>query len=146
MCLTLWDPMDCSLPGSSVHGVLQERILDRVAMPSSRGSLTECSNLCLLQLLHCRWILYQWSTTREVQRIVYLDYIGCIFLLEKIPLKWFFKTFLYRFQVFWLVYESNWHETGWQEKITFNLICNRIPHTWEIQGQKGKWSLHAIQS
>ena len=37
-CLTLCDPMDCSLPGSSVHGILQARILERVVMPSSRGS------------------------------------------------------------------------------------------------------------
>ena len=36
--LTLCDPMDCSLPGSSVHGFLQARILEWVAMPSSRGS------------------------------------------------------------------------------------------------------------
>ena len=34
----LCDPMDCSPPGSSVHGILQARILERVAMPSSRGS------------------------------------------------------------------------------------------------------------
>ena len=37
-CLTLCDPMDCSLPGSSVHGILQASILEWVAMPSSRGS------------------------------------------------------------------------------------------------------------
>ena len=37
-CPTLCDPMDCILPGSSVHGVLQIRILEWVAMPSSRGS------------------------------------------------------------------------------------------------------------
>ena len=37
-CPTLCDPMDCSPPGSSVRGILQARILDRVAMPSSRGS------------------------------------------------------------------------------------------------------------
>ena len=30
---TLCDPMDCSLPGSSVHGILQARILDWVTMP-----------------------------------------------------------------------------------------------------------------
>ena len=36
--LTLCDPMDYSLPGSSVHGVLQARILDWVAMLSSRRS------------------------------------------------------------------------------------------------------------
>ena len=37
-CLYLCDPMDCSLPGSSVHGILQERILEWIAMPSSRES------------------------------------------------------------------------------------------------------------
>jgi len=37
-CLALFQPMDCSLPGSSVHGILQARILQWVAMPSSRGS------------------------------------------------------------------------------------------------------------
>ena len=37
-CLTLCDPMDCSLPQSSVHGILQARILEWVAISSSRGS------------------------------------------------------------------------------------------------------------
>ena len=35
-CLTLCDPMDCRPPGSSVHGILQARIMEWVAMPSSR--------------------------------------------------------------------------------------------------------------
>ena len=35
--LTLCDPMDCSPPCSSVHGILQARTLEWVAMPSSRG-------------------------------------------------------------------------------------------------------------
>ena len=30
-CLTLCDPMDCSLPGSSVHGIFQARVLEWVA-------------------------------------------------------------------------------------------------------------------
>ena len=38
VCLTLCDPMDCSPPGSSVHWILQARILEWVPMPSSRGS------------------------------------------------------------------------------------------------------------
>ena len=38
LCLTLCDPMDCSSPGSSVHGILQARILEYVAIPFSRGS------------------------------------------------------------------------------------------------------------
>ena len=37
-CLTLCDPMDCGPPGSSVYGILQPRILEWVAMSSSRGS------------------------------------------------------------------------------------------------------------
>ena len=32
--LTLCDPMDCNLPGASVHGILQARILERLAFPS----------------------------------------------------------------------------------------------------------------
>ena len=37
-CLTLCDHMDCSPPGSSVHGILQAGILEWAAIPSSRGS------------------------------------------------------------------------------------------------------------
>ena len=37
-CLTLCDPMDCSPPGSSVHGILQARILEWIAISSSRES------------------------------------------------------------------------------------------------------------
>ena len=36
--LTLWDPTDCSLPGSSVHGIFQARILECVAISFSRRS------------------------------------------------------------------------------------------------------------
>ena len=38
LCLTFCDPTDCSLLGSSVHGILQARILEWVAFPFSRGS------------------------------------------------------------------------------------------------------------
>ena len=37
-CPTLCDPINSSLPGSSVHGLLQARILEWVAIPFSRGS------------------------------------------------------------------------------------------------------------
>ena len=37
-CLTLWDPVDCSLPGSSICGVFQARVLEWVAISFSRGS------------------------------------------------------------------------------------------------------------
>jgi len=45
--------MDYSLPGSSVHGIFQARILEWVAVSFSRGFvLTQESNQCVLQLLH----------------------------------------------------------------------------------------------
>ena len=43
LCLTLCDLIDCSLPGSSVHGILQAKILEWVAIPSSRDrNLVSC--------------------------------------------------------------------------------------------------------
>ena len=40
-CLIVCNPMDCSLPGSSVHGIIQARILEWVAISFSRGDLTD---------------------------------------------------------------------------------------------------------
>ena len=55
-CPTPCDPMEWSPPGSSVHGILQARILEWVAISFSRGSSpTQGLNL---SLLHCRQILY----------------------------------------------------------------------------------------
>ena len=53
LCLTLCDPVDCSLPRSSVHRLSQARILEWVAMPiSRRSSPTHGSSPPLLRLLH----------------------------------------------------------------------------------------------
>ena len=58
-CLTLCNPMDCSLTGASVHGLLQTGIVEWVAMPSSRGIFpSQGSNP---GLPHCRQILYRLS-------------------------------------------------------------------------------------
>ena len=53
-CVWHCDSMDCRPPGSSVHGILQARILECVAMPSSRGPSTQASNPHLLCFLHWR--------------------------------------------------------------------------------------------
>ena len=51
-CLTLCDPMDCDPPGSSVYGIVQARILEWVAMASSRGSSPPRDGTCVSCLLH----------------------------------------------------------------------------------------------
>ena len=82
-------PMDCSPPGSSVHGILQARILEWVAVPSSRGSSQpRNTNPCLLCLLHCRQVLYPLSHLGSPLHVDYLHFsihvfIGFIFLLTK---------------------------------------------------------------
>ena len=55
-CLTLCNPMDCSSPGCSVHGIFQARILEGVSISFSWGIfLTQGSNPYLLCLL--LWLL-----------------------------------------------------------------------------------------
>ena len=46
-CLTLCNPMDNSPPGSSVHGILQARILEWVVMPFSRASSPPRDQTCI---------------------------------------------------------------------------------------------------
>ena len=62
LTITIYNPMFCSPPGSPVHGILQARILEWVAMSSSRGSSQPRDQTLrspsLLWLLHCRQILY----------------------------------------------------------------------------------------
>ena len=47
LCLTLCNPRDCSPSGSCVHGILQARMLEWVAMPSSRGSSWPKEQTCV---------------------------------------------------------------------------------------------------
>ena len=56
VCLTFCDPMDCSPPGSSVHGILQARILVWVALSYSGGSSQPWDQTCIL--CTSRQILY----------------------------------------------------------------------------------------
>ena len=49
-CPTLCNPMDCSPPGSSVHGIFQTRILECVAMPSCKGSSLSRNRNCTSDL------------------------------------------------------------------------------------------------
>ena len=63
LCLTVCNAMDCSPPGSSVHGILQAKILEWVAIPFSRESSEprDQTHISNPHLLHCRQILYHLS-------------------------------------------------------------------------------------
>ena len=72
LCPTLCHPMDSSLPGSSVHGISKDRILEWVAISLSRGS----SRPRDWTLVSCigRQILYHWATREAL-----LPLAGCFF-------------------------------------------------------------------
>ena len=63
LCLTLWDPMDYSPPASSVHGILQARILGWVVISSSRVFSWPRERIHV-SCVSCigRQILYHWAT------------------------------------------------------------------------------------
>ena len=58
-CPTLYNLMDCSLPGSSVCGILQARMLEWVGMPSCKGIflIPESSRVSYVSYIG-RWVLY----------------------------------------------------------------------------------------
>ena len=65
LCPSHRDPMECSPPGSSVHGIFQARILEWIAISSSRGSSWSRARTWVSCI--GKQILYHWAT-REVLR------------------------------------------------------------------------------
>ena len=73
-CLTLHDPMDCRLPGSSIHGIFQARVLEwgAIAFPRSTGLPT----LKWLFFLICLWNYCPWLTISRVLRVFHFRSSG----------------------------------------------------------------------
>ena len=82
-CVQLCNPADCSLPGCSVHGILQARTLEWVAMPSSRGSSQprDQTYLCYVSCIGSRFF----TTSATYSSLYILD----INLLSDMTLKYF---------------------------------------------------------
>ena len=58
-CPTLCDPMDCSLPGCSLHGILQARVLEWVAITFSRGSFPPKNRTQVSHIISRRFTIFQ---------------------------------------------------------------------------------------
>ena len=147
-CPTLCDPMDCSPPGSSVHGIFQARILEWVVMPSSRGSSyprdwTRVSYVflfyaCFLKVhLHCLWALIISVKSVISLMIVALEImclIGCLFLCFSDVLLWCIHLgviflfillgapWIYRLMCFFSVLDHSWLFC-----FTSALLCLSLP-------------------
>ena len=95
---TLCDPTDCSLPGSSVHGILQAGILEWVAMPSSRGFSQPREQIqvsCIAGRFFTIW------ATREAQNRHIFPYLGNITASQLI--KYNFRIMLTQFFFFHVI-------------------------------------------
>ena len=66
-CVQLWDPMDCSLPASSIHEIFQARILEWVAMSFSRVSSQPRDQT---QVSHIAGSLFTVWATREAKKVL----------------------------------------------------------------------------
>ena len=114
-CPTLSNPLDCSLPGSSVHGISQARILEWVAISSSMGSAWPRGRTQAPRI--GRWVLYQ-RATRESQiwnrskLNTYLLFIEIILVFENFftfiqILKW--ELFTWNLcEVHWWAIDTKW--------------------------------------
>ena len=77
-CSALCNPMDCSLPGFSVYGIFQARILEWVAISSSRGSSHIWCNIKCIKCKGDLWVLlFLWCS------VIYLVLIQFIWKLPK---------------------------------------------------------------
>ena len=100
-CPTLCHPVDCSPPGSSIHGILQARILEWVAISFPRGSSQlrdwtqvshiagRCFNLWptreYFTKLVCKYRTVNWSTLAEGNKMCTLPWITDSFYISPIP-------------------------------------------------------------
>ena len=75
-CLTLCDPMDCSPPGSSVHGIFQAIVLERIAISFSRGSSRPRDQTLVSCIVDRRFTIWATSDTRgKSQNLLLLEFL-----------------------------------------------------------------------
>ena len=67
-CPTLYYPVDCSPPGSFIHGILQARILECLALPSSRGSSQPRDQTCVSCFFLSPALGGRFFTTRNIPK------------------------------------------------------------------------------
>ena len=121
-CLTLCDPMDCSLPGSSIHGIIQARELEWVAIAFSRGSSQPRDRTWVSHIVDRHFTF--WATTEvKLQRMNTIErYLGSkirevSFSLEKDKereiISWM-TTGCQAFVTVWLHWSGNYIIWYWQ--------------------------------
>ena len=111
LCLTLCDYMDCSPPDSSVHGILQGRILEWVAIPFSRGSSQLRDQIPVSHIagrFFTVWATRQAQNYHMTKQLHYWAYI-----LRKPHFFFFLILFLLYFTLQYCIgFAIHWHESA----------------------------------
>ena len=125
LCLTPWDSVDCSLPGSSIHEILQAIILEWVAISFSRGIFPiQGSNL---HLSHCRQMLYPLSHQGSPLGMWELDHWGCKSWTIK-------KAEHQRIDAFELQHWKRFLRVPWTAKGSNQYILKEISSEYSLEG------------
>ena len=112
---SLWLHEICSLPGSSVHGIFQARILEWVAVPFSRGS-SQSRVRIQAGLLNCRQILYCLSHLGS-PRI--LEWVVYPFLRDS---SWPRNQNKVLLHCWWILYQQSYHGSSISQKVNISLL------------------------
>ena len=131
-CPTLWDPMDCSLPGFSVHGILQARTLEWVAISFSWKILKEMGIpdhlICLLRKLYAG----QEATVRSGHGTTdwfqigksYLDFVKAVYCDPA------YLTYMQ---------STSWETLGWKKHKLESILPGEISITLDMQMTPPLW-------
>ena len=139
LCLTLWDPVDCSSPGPSVCGIFQARILEWFAISFSRGSSpprdrtpTPISSLSCIDCVKCS------ASLRASSDLGVTQYLSKGGMLQMGPgcLSWLSP-------VGCSISKRSWWDTVWFSAAEFLLIKECVPVTYlwlKFHSLESKWS------
>ena len=121
-CPTLCDPMDCSSPGSSIHGIFQARILEGVANSFSRGFSQPTDRTWVSGIVGRRftiWASREPHTTRELQ-------------IRKKKKKTQADT---------MTFQNGQHSKDWQHQMLVRIWINKKSHSSVVVMQNGRATL-----
>ena len=117
-CPSLCDPMDCSSPGSAVHGILQARILEQVTYSRGFSCPRDQTHVSRVSCIGS-WILYHWATW-EWYLLVHLSYHRWNVCLVVGPFVVHYDSEkLFRIQVY-----ARWRIIQWN-KVLYKNYCAR---------------------
>ena len=137
-CLTLCDPMDCSLPGSSVHSIFQTRVLVWVAISFSRRSSRLRDWTQVFHIAHRRFTVW---VTREA-----ISPCGIYLPVFPLTIEIFASLVAQRQRIHLPVQETRAWSLGLDDTLEREMATHYSILAWEIHRQRSLAGLHSINN